>query len=181
MASARGESQSDKRFSCAALSTKIAQEVTTKPPTNLCDKMPAGRARVAVRGFAASICESARRLNAIAADRAEIMHSTIQPSCAAVGIPPAASIAPQSANGSAKMECSHLIISSVARTSAKKGTQDIVEQGRADLSAEFQHISLRAPVRSCEETDQGRSGASASAGLPTKVRESEFSPVPVWL
>src|SRR4029077_6623786 len=52
----------------------------------------------------------------------EIMHRTIQPSLAAAGIPPAASIAAQSANGSAKMECSHLIISSVVLMLVRRGT-----------------------------------------------------------
>ncbi len=49
----------------------------------------------------------------MAADRAETMATTIQASCPHAGMPAAASMAPQSANGSAKMECSHLIISSV--------------------------------------------------------------------
>src|SRR5579872_1991261 len=70
-------------------------------------------ARVTVRGLAASICASARRLKAMAAERADIMHTRIHPSFAAVGMPPAASMAAHSANGSANTECSHLIISSV--------------------------------------------------------------------
>jgi hypothetical protein len=79
-------------------------------------------ARMAVRGLAASIRASATRLNAMAAERAETMHKTIHPSLAAVGIPPAASMAEQSANGSAKMECSHLIISSVVLMFVSRGT-----------------------------------------------------------
>ena len=43
------------------------------------------------------------------------MHTTIQKSLLHGGNPPAASMAPQSANGSAKIECSHLIISRVVR------------------------------------------------------------------
>jgi hypothetical protein len=61
-------------------------------------------------------------LKAMAADRAEIIHRMIQPSLAAVGMPPAASMAAQRANGSAKMECSHLIISSVVLMFEKRGT-----------------------------------------------------------
>src|SRR3954454_11214020 len=80
-------------------------------------------ARIAVRGLAASILASAMRLKAIAAERAEIMHRTIQPSLAAVGIPPAASMAAQRANGKAKIECSHLIISSVVLMLVNRGTE----------------------------------------------------------
>ena len=58
---------------------------------------------------------SAHRLNAIAADRAAIMATTIHRSWREEGNPPAASIAPQRAKGSAKIECSHLIISRVTR------------------------------------------------------------------
>src|SRR6476620_1650298 len=42
-------------------------------------------------------------------------------------MPPAASIAPQSANGSAKIECSHLIISSVTRACLRSGTEYCIE------------------------------------------------------
>jgi hypothetical protein len=52
-------------------------------------------------------------LNAIAADRAATMQTTIQPNTRSVGHPPAASTAPVNANGNANTECSHLIISSV--------------------------------------------------------------------
>jgi hypothetical protein len=65
---------------------------------------------------------SASRLNAMAAERAATIAITIQPSCHAVGQPPAASIAPHSANGSAKTECSHLIISNVLRRLWNMGT-----------------------------------------------------------
>src|SRR5579859_6953685 len=90
---------------------------------NRCESVPAGMARMAVRGLAASIRASATRLKAMAAERAETMHRMIQPSLAAAGIPPAASMAAQSANGSAKMECSHLIISSVVLMLARRGTE----------------------------------------------------------
>src|SRR5215467_12423953 len=112
-ASATGERYRVRRFNWAAASTKTAQHTTTNSVTNLSERIPAGMARVAVRGLAASICASARRLKAMAADRAVTMQSNIHPSCAAVGIPPAASIAPHKANGSANTECSHLIISNV--------------------------------------------------------------------
>ena len=57
---------------------------------------------MAVRGLAASIRASAMRLKAMAAERAETMHKTIQPSLAAVGMPPAASMAAHSAKGAQK-------------------------------------------------------------------------------
>src|SRR5438270_10645096 len=80
-------------------------------------------ARMAVRGLAASIRASAMRLKAMAAERAETMHRTIHPSLAAVGMPPAASMAAQRANGRAKIECSHLIISSVVLMLVRRGTE----------------------------------------------------------
>ena len=58
----------------------------------------------------------------MAAERAETMHNTFHPSLAAVGIPPAASMAAHKANGRAKMECSHLIISSVVLMLVRRGT-----------------------------------------------------------
>src|SRR6478735_3220606 len=89
---------------------------------NFCESAPAGMARMAVRGLAASIRASATRLKAMAAERAETMQSTIHPSLAAVGMPPAASMAAQSANGRAKIECSHLIISNVVLMLVRRGT-----------------------------------------------------------
>lgn len=59
---------------------KMAQEVMTKVATNAGDKCPAGNARVRVRGLAASILASARRLKAIAADRAATIATMIQKS-----------------------------------------------------------------------------------------------------
>ena len=104
---------------------KIAQETTTKLVTNVGDRVPAGSARVWVRGLAASMEASATRLNAMAAERAEIMATMIHASCRMVGRPPAASIAPHRANGRAKMECSHLIISSVTRRLRNRGTSKV--------------------------------------------------------
>jgi hypothetical protein len=48
------------------------------------------------------------------------MHTTIHNSTRGCGHPSAASTAPVSANGSAKTECSHLIISSVSRVLAQR-------------------------------------------------------------
>ncbi len=79
-------------------------------------------ARVRVRGLAASRSASAQRLKAMAAERAETMQTTIQRSLASGGQPWAASMAPVSAKGSAKMECSHLIMSRVTRMERSRGT-----------------------------------------------------------
>ena len=112
-ASATGESISVIRFNCEAARTNIPQATRTKVLTNAGVNCPTGSARVAVRGLSASIEASASRLKAIAAERAETMATIIHAKARQAGIPPAASIAPQSANGSAKIECSHLIISRV--------------------------------------------------------------------
>jgi hypothetical protein len=58
----------------------MAQETMTKVSTNEVERFPAGRARVRVRGLAASMETSARRLNAMAAERAESMATAIQKS-----------------------------------------------------------------------------------------------------
>ena len=92
---------------------KIAAIASVKPLTKPGLNNPAGIARLAVRGLAASIFASAQRLKAIAADRALTMQTMIQRILPAEGHPPAASIAPVMAKGSTKIECSHLIISSV--------------------------------------------------------------------
>ena len=55
----------------------MAQETTTKVATKVAERCPAGRARVLVRGFAASMEASARRLKAMAAERAASMAITI--------------------------------------------------------------------------------------------------------
>ena len=55
------------------------------------------------------------RLNAIAADRAPTIATTIQRICRSDGSPRAASTAPRNANGNAKSVCSILIISRVSR------------------------------------------------------------------
>src|ERR1019366_6642162 len=77
-------------------------------------------ARTWVRGLAASSSASAQRLKAMAQERAETMATRIQRSVRHAGIPPAASTTEVSAKGSAKMECSHLIISNVMRVFLSK-------------------------------------------------------------
>src|SRR6266852_1090396 len=91
------------------------EDRTTKFLTKPWVSAPAGSARARVRGLAASMVASASRLNDIAAERAATMATTIHKSWRPVGMPPAANIAPQSANGRANTECSHLIISRVTR------------------------------------------------------------------
>ena len=81
---------------------------------------------VFVRGFRASIRESSIRLNAIAADRAPTIAKTIQGSFASTTVAlkfssRTARKAPVRAKGSAKMECSNLIISSVRRNRFQNG------------------------------------------------------------
>src|SRR6185436_19100369 len=131
----------------------------TNVATNPGDKLPAGSARVLVRGLAASMEESARRLNAMAADRAATMATTIQTNWRAAGMPPAASIAPQSANGSAKIECSHLIISRVSCRFLSTATTDCKGSPRAvavfsdqgNESAPLKNVDHRSPI---DLTDQ---------------------------
>ena len=99
---------------------KTSDHKIMKPHANLLVSWPDGKWRDAVRGFFASISASRTRLNAIATDRAATMDTTIQPS---LNISPwrsksdarHASKAPVSAKGSAKTECSNLIMSSVRR------------------------------------------------------------------
>src|SRR3954464_11931161 len=113
MASATGESLKASQFNCHAANTRTALETTTKRPTNVFESAPAGIARDEVRGFSASNFASTKRLNAMAAERAPTIATTIHKTCRGEGKPLAASIAPHSAKGSAKIECSHLIISNV--------------------------------------------------------------------
>src|SRR5579864_4199255 len=110
-----------KRLSWDAAKTKIAQETSTNVITKPGVRVPAGRARIWVRGLAASMEASARRLKAIAAERAATMATTIQASVRVFGRPFAASMAPQRANGSTNTECSHLIISRVTRRLLRTG------------------------------------------------------------
>jgi len=108
-----------------AANTNSTQETTTNVATNAGVSVPAGKARVWVRGLAASIEASASRLKAMAADRAETMATMIHSNCFPPGNPLAASMAPHNAKGSAKIECSHLIISRVTRRLRSKGTKEL--------------------------------------------------------
>src|SRR5215469_956893 len=113
MASARGERLNASGFRCQAANTSTREATTTNQKTKLFDSFPAGRARICVRGFSASISASTNRLNAIAADRAATRATTIQNKTWGLGMPRAASTAPVRPNGSVSTECSHLIISRV--------------------------------------------------------------------
>lgn len=115
LARAIGASVKVKRLSIAAATQKIAADTAVKAQTNATESIPAGSARVLVRGLLASISRSAIRLNAIAVERAPIIAIVIQSVCQAVGSPPAASTAPKKAKGSANSVCSIFIISSVMR------------------------------------------------------------------
>src|ERR1035437_6894371 len=90
-----------------------------KPRTNRRERRPAGMARLLVRGLAASSSASAQRLKAMAQERAATMatriHVTVRPWGRLWGRSLDASRTAVKANGSAKMECSHLIISRVVR------------------------------------------------------------------
>ena len=79
----------------------------------------AGRALIRVRGFSASMRQSAIRLNAMAALRAPTMASRIHNSLDLFGTPPEARMALNKANGKAKTVCSNLIISRVVLKLAK--------------------------------------------------------------
>src|SRR6202521_3074231 len=122
---ATGERSSDSRLSWDAAKTKTAQETTTNVATKPGVRVPAGRARVWVRGLAASILASASRLKAMAAERAATMATMVQASVRPAGTPFAASMAPHKAKGSTKIECCHLIISRVTRRWRKKGTKGL--------------------------------------------------------
>src|SRR3954471_5612819 len=122
MASATGDSRNASQFNSHAARTSSALEATTKIATKVLESAPAGIARDDVRGFSASNLASTSRLKAIAAERAPTIATTIHKSCGAEGKPLAASIAPHSAKGSAKIECSHLIISKVVLVFCNSGT-----------------------------------------------------------
>ncbi len=62
----------------AAAPTKTSDQKPMKPHVNDRETSPAGMARLLVRGFLASMSASTTRLNAIAAERAATMATTIQ-------------------------------------------------------------------------------------------------------
>ena len=108
MASATGDSQPHSGLSAKATATKPAAHTTTKAATTPGVMAPAGRWRAAVRGLAASKRRSTRRLKPMAVLRASTMAATIQTHVIAgggTGASRAASSAPASANGSAKIVC----------------------------------------------------------------------------
>src|SRR6478672_7806032 len=115
MKRASGESASASGLSCQAATTSRAALAAVNRTTAAGLTSPAGSARPAVRGLAASIRRSTSRLNAIAALRAPTMATTIQATVRQGGHPPAARSIPRKANGSAKRVCSILIISSTVR------------------------------------------------------------------
>ena len=84
-ASATGDSRSVSRLRLAAAARKTATETTRKARAKPTERVPAGSAREAVRGFAASISRSASRLWAMAALRAPTIARRIFPSVDAVG------------------------------------------------------------------------------------------------
>src|ERR1035441_9219636 len=120
MPRATGASRRHSGFRAPAATKKSAAAAATKPQPNPRESIPAGRWRILVRGFLPSIGASTSRLNAMAAERAPIMATTIQasfPPIPADWYPPSRnpSSAPVSAKGRAKTECSNLIMSSVRR------------------------------------------------------------------
>src|SRR5271170_7472854 len=172
MANANGESSREARFSCEAARMKTAAIASVKPATKPRLSSPAGMARLAVRGLAASMPASAQRLKAIAAERAETMQTMIQTSLIAGGQPPAASIAPIRAKGSTKIECSHLIISSVVpifrnRSKAKLPVLVYREQSRSNLLGPNPRVSIHISQVSFSTPGEQRplAGASASRAL----------------
>ena len=56
---------------------KTSVEIKVNAMTDATESSPAGRCRLAVRGFSASMKRSAKRLNAIAAERAPTMQTKI--------------------------------------------------------------------------------------------------------
>jgi hypothetical protein len=87
--------------------------ITVKAIANDVESFPDGNARLRVLGFNPSNRMSTIRLKVMAALRAPTIAATIHPICRPDGRPPLASTAPMKANGSAKIVCSNLIISSV--------------------------------------------------------------------
>jgi hypothetical protein len=160
MASATGESSRVRRLSWADARRKSAEQRSVNQPTKLRESRPAGIARVAVRGLAASRVESAQRLKAMPAERARTMQMTIQKSCMGCGQPEAASMAPVRAKGRAKMLCSHLIISRVVRVLCQRDitpndTKVRLATGLWERSAGARRVALRIDERI------GRRGALA--------------------
>src|ERR1700676_4572401 len=116
---ASGASLSASGLSCHAATKNKATAASVKNHANCSESAPDAKARCFVRGFSRSYRRSTMRFMVMAAERAATMATTIQTNWRSVGQPfggwcvaRAASSAPVSAKGSAKTECSNLIISS---------------------------------------------------------------------
>ena len=112
-----------RRRNSSVEATNPAAVSTVNATTAPTDRVPAGRWRPAVRGFFASRCRSASRLNAIAADRANTMHSRMPTrSCQRNGSSRHARAALKNANGSAKTVWLNRTSSSSLRRATSMGS-----------------------------------------------------------
>src|SRR5262245_11012405 len=103
MASATGERTKQVQFSRDVDATNTAEAMTTKDVASRAVMVPRGSSRPEVRGFSASNLASTRRLNPIAALRAETIVTRIQPTLPhSTGARRDARSAPASAKGRAK-------------------------------------------------------------------------------
>ena len=99
------DSMKHKGLSRHAAYPKQTDAITTNAAASRIDIAPRGSSRFAVLGLSASMRASTRRLNPIAALRADTIAARIQPTVPAViGDCRAASSAPASANGRANTE-----------------------------------------------------------------------------
>ncbi len=173
--SASGESQKHSIFNCFAANTKTKLETSTNPHPNWVESSRAGICRPLVLGFLASIGASTSRLNAIAADRAATIattihiisrgHSgTVNPLCRI------ASNAPVNAKGNANTECSNLIMSSVSRTRFQKLIYLYCDASAAIL-ASMNEDQLRKLL------DEVRAGAVDTDAALTKLRHLPFEDI----
>jgi len=136
MPSATGDRSKARGFSLCAANIRIAEVTTTNHATNDLLSLPAGSARIFVRGLVASMVASAKRLKAMAAERAATSATMIQMEVRRLGMPRAAKTAPVRPKGSVRTECSHLIISRVVPMLRRKDTVDCnLESDPADLAA----------------------------------------------
>ena len=166
MPRATGESRKASGLSCHAAKISSAEVTATNPATNGRDSLPAGSARVLVRGLAASISASASRLNAMAAERAATRATQIQNNVQAEGMPRAASTAPVSPNGSVRNECSHLIISRVVPMLRRRASCD--SKG-ANLGSAFGKGAIRQPAVTDSAVDLSCPNTLNFYGLPVRL------------
>jgi hypothetical protein len=105
-ASASGESMPHSGLSCHAAYTNTIDATVTAATASVTRSMPLGISRCRVRGLRASMSRSTMRLKPIAAKRAPVKASTIQPIIGHVtGDRYDASTTPTSANGNANNVC----------------------------------------------------------------------------